>query len=273
MVMKMIENSFEHSGEDRPFVLSIAGLDPSAGAGLLSDVKCFEQHRVYGFGVCTALTQQSDDEFLHLQWLDAKEIIDQLQPLCSKFPVKAAKIGLIKDLDTLLSVLRYLRIKHPAIKIVLDPILKASAGFTFHNHTDDPERLIKALKSLNLITPNYDELLQYSRMRDIEVFCRRYASFTPILLKGGHHPELKGTDQLFVRNGHHEIPPGVSNVHQKHGSGCVLSAAITANLALGHDLLNSCRKAKVYTEHFLNSNTSLLGYHSRAFGGHYPHQI
>ncbi|EDM36776.1 phosphomethylpyrimidine kinase [Pedobacter sp. BAL39] len=269
----MTENNFRPSEGDRPFVLSIAGLDPSAGAGLLSDVKCFEQHQVYGFGICTALTQQSDDEFLQLQWLDAGQIIDQLQPLCRKFRIATAKIGLIEDLDTLTSVLSYLRQYQPTIKIVLDPILKASAGFNFHRHTNDPGKIIKALKSLNLITPNYDELLHYAGAQNVAVFCRRYAAYAPILLKGGHHPELPGTDQLFVRHAHHEIPPGTGNVHQKHGSGCVLSAAITANLALGHDLLNSCRNAKVYTEHFLNSNTSLLGYHNRPYPKRKKHQI
>lgn len=245
----------------RPFVLSIAGLDPSSGAGLLADVKCFEQHRVYGFGVCSAMTVQSDTEFLELQWTDTDHILAQLRPLLRKFHVSAAKIGLIRDIDTLSSITTYLRKSQPEIKIVLDPILKTSAGFKFHSATHEPLALLKALKQLNLITPNYEEAQAYAGTENVDDFCRRYSRVLPILLKGGHHPGHLGIDYLFQGNGIHEIAPDTKDIHQKHGSGCVLSAAITANLALGNNLPESCRLAKHYTEAFLNSNPTLLGYH------------
>jgi hydroxymethylpyrimidine/phosphomethylpyrimidine kinase len=67
--------------DHRPYVISIAGFDPSAGAGVLSDLKCFEAHRVYGFGICSALTIQTDSDFLKNDWLSDTQIIDQLHPL------------------------------------------------------------------------------------------------------------------------------------------------------------------------------------------------
>lgn len=246
---------------NRPYVISIAGFDPSAGAGILADVKCFEQHQVYGFGVCTALTVQSDTDFLKNEWLDAGQVIAQLEPLIQKFPVKAVKIGLIKDLESLQEVTSYLKTINPAIKIVLDPVLKATAGYKFHEWGDEPENFKNLLKQLNLITPNEPEMQELGGSLETNEICRSWATYCPVLLKGGHREINTGTDLLFVGDALHFLKPGTTEIHQKHGSGCVLSAAITANLALGFSLQESCRLAKLYIEQFLNSNTSLLGYH------------
>src|SRR5690349_11279118 len=119
--------------KNRLYVLSIAGFDPSAGAGVLADVKCFEQHEVYGFGICSALTVQTDSDFIKNDWLDAAQIINQLAPLLAKFPIAACKIGLIKDRVVLLEVIAYLKLHIPSLKIVVDPVLKASSGYEFHD--------------------------------------------------------------------------------------------------------------------------------------------
>jgi hydroxymethylpyrimidine/phosphomethylpyrimidine kinase len=86
--------------------------------------------------------------------------------------------------------------------------------------------------------------------------------FCSVLLKGGHRPDEVGTDTLYEPAGHTVIEAGVEKVFPKHGSGCVLSAAITARLAQGQTLQQACRDAKKYIESFLNSNQSLLGYHA-----------
>lgn len=247
---------------DRPFVISIAGLDPTAGAGLLSDIKCFEAHGVYGFGICSSLTVQTDTEFLANEWLSTPQLIAQLEPLLKKFPVEVLKIGLIKDLDTLLELCSYLHAINPEIKIIADPILKATAGYKFHEWNLYPDKLKSVLKALYLITPNYLEMESLGGSREVGQVCESWSADCAVLLKGGHHPETPGTDYLYLKKQCHELPPGTGQVHQKHGSGCVLSAAITAQLALGFSVLESCRKSKQYTEQFLNSNTSLLGYHN-----------
>ncbi len=245
----------------RPYVISIAGFDPSAGAGLLADVKCFEQHGVYGFGICSALTVQSDTEFLHNRWLSGSEIIGQLKPLVSKFTLKACKIGLIKDVDTLLDVLNYLKKEQSDIHVVMDPILKSTSGFEFHDWQNGLGKLLPVLKQLSVITPNYQELAVMGGFPQQEV-AKSWANHCPVLLKGGHNLEIPGTDFLFMTGEKYTFPPGVTYVRQKHGSGCVLSASITALLALGYSLTEACEQAKKYTERFLNSNSSLLGYHS-----------
>ncbi|TKC59034.1 hydroxymethylpyrimidine/phosphomethylpyrimidine kinase [Pedobacter hiemivivus] len=247
--------------KNRPYVLSIAGFDPSAGAGVLSDVKCFEQHEVYGFGICSALTVQTDSDFITNDWLDAAQIIDQLAPLLLKFPIAACKIGLIKDSAVLLEVINYLKFHAPSLKIVVDPVLKASSGYEFHDWKDSLEILAPILKQIDLITPNFPEMLSMGGKAGVHATAKAWATHCPVLLKGGHLEDNMGTDYLFELDIIHELKPNTPKIHQKHGSGCVLSASATAYLAKGFTLLNACTQAKQYIEHFLNSNNTLLGYH------------
>lgn len=245
----------------RPNVLTIAGFDPSGGAGLLADCKTFEQHEVYGFGVCTAWTVQTDDSFFNIHWLSAEQIIEQLQPLMNKFVVSACKIGIIDSLETLLEVIGFLKENSPSIQIVWDPVLKASAGYDFHA-MDTFHNLDVVLAAVTLVTPNYNELQQLQAIRGEALIKDDRAVFCPVLLKGGHRPDALGTDTLYEPAGQTIIAADVEKVFPKHGSGCVLSASITARLAQGATLQQACREAKQYTELFLNSNQSLLGYHA-----------
>jgi hydroxymethylpyrimidine/phosphomethylpyrimidine kinase len=245
----------------RKYVASIAGFDPSAGAGVLADLKCFEQHQVYGFGICTALTVQTDDTFIAVEWLDANQIIAQLNPLFKKFEIAAIKIGLIQDLKILEVVVNFIKECNKSSVIVLDPVLSSSSGFEFHNW--DVTKLTGILKQLDLITPNYEEMKRMGNQESVEQTAAQWSIHCPVLLKGGHNPQFPGRDQLFEEpNSPFPLNPLPGLVYPKHGSGCVLSAAITANLAKGYHLKEACQKAKTYTTSFLNSNSSLLGYHS-----------
>lgn len=245
---------------ERPYVMSIAGFDPSGGAGILADVKCFEQLGVYGFGVCSALTVQTDDHFLDCEWMSSAQIIAQLEPLLVKFRIRACKIGLIRNVEVLAEVLDFIRMTDQEMKIVLDPVLKASSGFQFHRW--DAVHLHSVLGLIDLITPNYDEMLSMGHTQTAEETASLWAVQCPVLLKGGHNPSAIGTDLLFENTNVTELKPGFVKGNQKHGSGCVLSAAITANLALGHTLTAACKLGKIYIEDFLNSNNTLLGYHN-----------
>lgn len=243
---------------DRPYVLSIAGLDPSGGAGILTDVKTFEQHQVYGFGICSALTVQSDNAFYRVQWLSAPEIIAQLEPLVTKFRLAACKIGIIQNWDVLDEVLTFLKQINPDLPIVLDPVLQASAGYIFQTAETGWHQV---LPKLSLITPNYTEMKQLGAGSSPEETALSLSSTCAVLLKGGHHPTALGTDYLYQNGQCLAFKPGSTEVFPKHGSGCVLSAAIAANLALAHALPEACCRAKKYTESFLSSTPVLLGYH------------
>lgn len=244
--------------------MSLAGLDPSGGAGLLADIKTFEAHHVYGLGVCTALTVQTDERFLSVEWLPAARIIAQAKPLLERFAPAYCKIGIMADVPTLLEVVRGLHLLRPGIRVILDPVLKASAGFSFHE-ADQAAAWEEVLPLLYLLTPNYHEVLtlnSQSTHADGQAAALRLSRHCAVLLKGGHRPARVGWDTLYSADGEYNLPPGKQRVYPKHGSGCVLSAAVTAQLALGHTLPVACANGKAYTEKFLASHSSLLGYHS-----------
>lgn len=240
--------------------MSIAGLDPSSGAGLTADVKTFETNGVYGFGVCSALTVQTDDRFYSVEWLPADKIIAQALPLLEKFPVDYCKIGIIESVGALQKVVHALKVVRPGLRVILDPVLKASAGYALYAQSSF-DNWCDVLRDVYLLTPNYDEAKAIARQNDGESAALAMARYTAVLLKGGHHPARRGTDQLFTTDGVTSFATDDAAVAPKHGSGCVLSAAITAQLARGESLESACRKGKMYTLDFLKSNSSLLGQH------------
>ncbi len=249
--------------EPRPYVLSIAGHDPSAGAGLLADIKTFEAQQCYGLSVCTAITYQNDEDFEGLDWIDTSSIWKQLEILLKKFDIKAVKIGILESFSFLDDLVSYLKRELPKTPIVLDPVLRASAGFTFHKEVN-VMLLERLAEHIDLITPNWSELQYLYPSENIDIALERLGKHTAVLLKGGHcpDPKRKGEDLLYV-NGRKELFTAKRNLDTpKHGSGCVLSAAIAAQLALGKALPEACGNAKEYTFRLLDSNRGALGFHS-----------
>ena len=233
----------------RPYCLSIAGFDPSAGAGALADIKTFEQLKVYGLGVTTATTYQSDSEFVGLNWETIQRIENQIRTL-HKYNVKAVKIGLVESFAVLSRILDIIDEVFARPLIVWDPVLKATAGFQIHdnNHID-----ISILKRIGLLTPN---------VMEFEALQLENNKATNILLKGGH-VKNKGTDVLFANgNAIKIVGEAFEDGTEKHGTGCILSSAITAYLALGESLDAACYLGKQYVEKAMLSNNTKLAYHS-----------
>ena len=245
----------------RPNILTIAGFDPSSGAGLTSDVKTFEQLKCYGFAVQTANTVQTDNEFMACHWIDVDIIKSQISALFNRFEIDVVKIGIVQDWSGLNEILEHVLGFNPKATIVLDPVIHASSNFQFHeNNTVDFERV---MGKITLVTPNYNEIKALFPEKDVEDTISHMQSVTNVLLKGGHRPEAIGRDELYMKGGKKfSFNPKLKNVSEKHGSGCVLSSAIAAHLAQGYPLLKACYRGKRYTEKFLCSSTSLLGNHS-----------
>lgn len=240
-------------------VLSIAGIDPSAGAGVLADVKTFEANGVYGMGVVSALTWQNDIAFERTEWIDVDKIITQVEVLLRRFDIRYIKIGLIENTEVLKTVINYLkqRIQNPVI--IYDPILKASAGFVFHS--DMQEALGDILKDIYCITPNIPEAEQLFGSNDLQEKLEAMSETVNIYLKGGHGDESTVLDLLYTSDHTYAFANDRLEKGAKHGSGCVLSSALTAQLALGKDLPTAAELANAYTYQFLASNETLLGYH------------
>jgi len=234
-----------------PYVLSIAGHDPSAGAGITSDIKTFDHHTVYGFSVVTAITVQNDTEIHKIQWIDPNLIIAQINILFKSYPIEVVKIGIIENFKILKQLIKHLKRLNPELKIIWDPILKSSSGFKFHNneHIDND-----VFQHLYLITPNIQEFNMIKRY----IANPNTVSY---LLKGGHLNQNRGTDILHLADEQIIIKGKSFNGISKHGTGCVVSSAIASNLAKGKNLITSCILAKKYVENFILSTENNLGIH------------
>lgn len=244
---------------DQPSVLSIAGFDPSNGAGITSDVKTFESIGVYGFSICTAITVQTEDQFEKCFWVEEAKIFDQLDLILKKYRPQFIKIGLIETLPLLKKVCERILSIVPAAKIVWDPILKSSSGFIFHKEWTET-RLRFLLNDLYLITPNLTEWQQITGVKDWLKPTESWVMHSNLFIKS---IEEDGNicDYLLTETGRRRYDGNPIDT-PKHGSGCVLAAAICAHLALGAKLEEACEKGRNYCSHFLESDDGLLGRHN-----------
>jgi hydroxymethylpyrimidine/phosphomethylpyrimidine kinase len=246
--------------KNRPYVLSIAGFDPSGGAGVLADIKTFEQHQVTGFAILTANTIQTENRFYEIQWTDLEFVIRSIEKLFENYEIKAVKIGIVPSLEYLIRIVSTIKYISPRTKIVWDTVLKSSTQFDFISIKNNA-LLTEILSKIDLITPNYDEILQlFPDFTSAKLWIKKQI-LTAILLKGGHNNTAIGTDYLFLKNEVIELLPSESKYYEKHGSGCVLSAAIAGNLALDQTIEQACKNAKIYIEKYLSSTPTLIGHH------------
>lgn len=235
----------------KPYILTIAGHDPSGGAGITADIDTIWQLGGKGLSVCTALTVQDDLTFKKCIWTDAGIILEQLEILMDRYPVQIAKIGIVETTEVLHKILNFLKYKNPAIRIIWDPVVKSGSGYTFHDSIKLTE-LYKLLEQCYLITPNYDEIKILSGGRNIAETITEISSRCHLFLKGGHRDDRKGTDILYRKNLLPlEFPPREILNIDRHGSGCVLSTAIATYLEQGYSPEKSCELAKEYTYRFL----------------------
>ena len=248
---------------NRPITLSIAGFDPTGGAGILADIKTFEQHKCLGMGVVTANTYQTENNFFSVDWLPQSFIVQQLSLLLGSYKIDFVKIGLVENLQILNAICDVLRSNHPNIFILWDSILSASAGYSFINSINKTQ-LKEALSKIDLITPNANEAKALTSINNETEAAQQLAKNCSVLLKGGHtlDKSKKGIDKLYCLDTVFEIEPMMENFYDKHGTGCILSSAILANLARGENIEIACRKAKIYLELISNSNQHLLAYHN-----------
>jgi hydroxymethylpyrimidine/phosphomethylpyrimidine kinase len=244
----------------RNYVLTIAGFDPCSGAGLTADIKTFEQHKVYGLSICTAITLQTEDQFYTIRWEKVEDIIKSMEVLLDKYPVTVIKTGILPSLIYLDKIVSFLHLKYPTIKIIIDPILKSSTGFDFIKDTNK-EFFYSILKKCYLITPNIEEVVLITGNKNENIAAKEISHHCNVFLKGGHSHEKPGTDYLYTENEFIEYKPTHTDGTMKHGSGCILSASIAANIALGFSLREACKLSKQYIEKKLSSNSTLLSYH------------
>lgn len=233
--------------------LTVAGSDSGAGAGIQADLLTFSNHGVFGTTAITCLTAQNPGAVSGVHAAPAEFVREQIEAVCSFFPVKAAKTGMLFDAGIVAEVAAAFTRRH-RISLVVDPVMVATSGAVLLRE-DAIAALTQALFPLAMvITPNLDETAVllgarpagFDELRDAaSTLSRRYG--TSVLLKGGHLPGNELIDVLAQPRGRmisyrSRRIGGVDT----HGSGCTLSAAITANLATGRSLEDAVAAARRY---------------------------
>jgi hydroxymethylpyrimidine/phosphomethylpyrimidine kinase len=243
--------------------LSIAGSDPSGGAGIQADLKAFQAHAVYGLSVISLLTAQNSHGVRCVAPIAPQLLAAQLDVLFEDVLPSVVKTGALGGAAHVEVVAE--RLSGRALPLVVDPVLLSKNGSELLD-ADGCSALRRLLLPLaTLITPNLDEARRLlgrpiedpSGIRDAARELGELGA-RAVLLKGGHR-HGDPIDVLYAAGELHELHgPRVHTVHT-HGVGCTLSAAIAARLALGHDLLEACTLAKRWLTRALASAAAVGG--------------
>ncbi len=233
-------------------VLTIAGFDPSGGAGVAADLKTFAAHKTYGVAVVTSLTSQNTQKVFATFHQSVEVVRAQLIPLCEDFQIDAVKIGMLPTRELIEFVVEIIQ-RFGLKNIVLDPVFRSSSGYDLID-AEALQTLVEKLFPLTaVITPNLDEasvLLQRKisnedEMKAAAMELQRQTNCEAVLVKGGH---LSGaaTDILFCENACKIFSAPRVETRNTHGTGCTLSSAIAANLAGGAPIPDAVAAAKNY---------------------------
>mgnify|MGYP005844355891 CR=1 FL=1 len=246
-----------------PVALTIAGSDPSGGAGLQADLKTFHQHRVYGMSVVTLLTVQNTQSVRAVQVLDPAVVLAQLDAVLSDIPPQAAKAGALGNAGVVRAIAE--RLAGCPFPLVVDPVMISKHGARLIDEQAVAALQERLLPCAALVTPNLQEaeVLCGIAVRDLaamekaaHLIARQGAR--GVLIKGGHL-EGKAVDLLWANGAlYHLVAPRLDTRHT-HGTGCVYSAAITALLARGEDLLSSVQRAKQFVTRAMETPPRLGG--------------
>ncbi|MEO5914585.1 MAG: bifunctional hydroxymethylpyrimidine kinase/phosphomethylpyrimidine kinase [Luteolibacter sp.] len=235
-----------------PVALTIAGSDCSAGAGIQADLKTFQHFGVHGLTAVTCVVSETANVVRAVHAVPLEVVADQIALLLESFPVAAVKTGMLFSAAHVTAVAEILR-KFPEIPLVVDPVMIASTGASLLEPAaiDCYQNLLLPLATV--ITPNLPEAeaLLGERILDensLEPAARKLSEMfgTAILLKGGHLDGPVCIDLLMEYGNVHRFTAARISVPGSHGTGCTLSAAITANLALGQSLPDATAAAKSY---------------------------
>ncbi|MEO5715277.1 MAG: bifunctional hydroxymethylpyrimidine kinase/phosphomethylpyrimidine kinase [Luteolibacter sp.] len=253
-----------------PVALTIAGSDCSAGAGIQADLKTFQHFHVHGLTAVTCVVSETANIVRAVHAVPVDVVADQISLLMASFPVAAVKTGMLFSADHVRMVAEILR-KYPQIPLVVDPVMIASTGASLleADAVDCYKNLLLPLASV--ITPNLPEaeaLLGESipDENSLESAARKLSEKfgTAILLKGGHLDGPQCTDLLIENGTVHRFTALRISVPGSHGTGCTLSAAIAANLALGKSLPEATATAKSYLGETLRLSYSFRSSNSQS---------
>ena len=254
--------------------LSIAGSDPSGGAGLQADLKTFHRIGVYGEAVVTLITVQNTRGVTRVEVLAPDLVLEQIHAVCSDIPPHAAKIGALGNQAVVEAVASAARTF--TFPLVIDPVMISKHGAPLIEKAAQQALAACLIPRAFLLTPNLEEATVLAGFSVSDIASMREAAeklvslgAKNVLIKGGHLDADVAVDVLFEpQHGFHEFSTPRIATRDTHGTGCTYSAAITAELAKGARLRDAIGKAKEFitaairTAPGLGSGTGPLNHHA-----------
>lgn len=248
-----------------PLILSIAGFDPSSGAGVTADLKVIAAHNCYGVSCLTALTVQSTQGVRAVEPLNPAAVTQTLDCLAEDFEFAAVKIGMLGTGDVAAAIADFLERYSPP-NLVLDPVLASSSGQELLEPSGQRVLLERLFPLARVVTPNVDEARILAALAAGKSTAAPAAAIAPgdqddyywemaevllttgagnVVITGGHR--RPPTDLLLTTAGSKvEFPGKFVYSGNTHGTGCAFSSAVACNLALGHGVEEAVVRAKDY---------------------------
>ncbi len=247
-----------------PRVLSIAGSDSGGGAGIQADLKTFAALGCYGMTAITALTAQNTLGVRSIHPVPPAMLRDQIDAVIEDIGVDAVKIGMLHAAEIVRTVAEAID-RHGLRRVVLDPVMMSTSGARLID--DDAQAVLvrELFRRATLVTPNLDEagLLvgrPLASEADMEAAARELLALgaPAVLLKGGHLAGDTVSDLLLARDAppHWMRAPRIATANT-HGTGCTLSSAVAAQLALGADLQQAVELARAYVRAALEAGAAV----------------
>ena len=231
--------------------LTIAGSDSGGEAGIQADLQCFNHYQVIGLSAITAVTAQNPDKVLSLNPTSPQTLNDQLQSSNDFFQIDALKTGLIASAEQVEIISDF--ISTNKTPLVVDPLIKTTSGREILDHKALPLFEEDLLPQATFICPNIPEaeILSKKNIHDEKSIILAGQSLqelyqSHVFIKGGHSLTEPGTDYLFTDTQTFKLSTPKVDIKCSHGTGCRISASITANLAKGKTALESAINAKEY---------------------------
>jgi hydroxymethylpyrimidine/phosphomethylpyrimidine kinase len=233
-----------------PILLSIAGFDPSCGAGTAADLKTFAAHGCYGVAAITALTVQNTQTVEDVHNTPAATLRAQLELLAQDVEIAAVKIGMLGNRGNAVVVGEFLD-EHKFAHVVLDPLMKSSTGTELLDAGGVKYIATELMKRASVVTPNVAEAevltgLAIKELADMEAAARKIVEMgaRAVIIKGGHME--RPVDVLFDGNEVVTLGSDRVKIENTHGTGCTFASALAAQLAAGRPLSEAAMLAKAY---------------------------
>ncbi|MEQ1606212.1 MAG: bifunctional hydroxymethylpyrimidine kinase/phosphomethylpyrimidine kinase [Pyrinomonadaceae bacterium] len=246
-----------------PVCLTIAGLDPSGGAGIIADIKTFAAFGCYPTAAIASVTFQNTQGVFGAVHQTGESVRRQVEPVIEDYEIAAVKTGMLPTKEIIDEVARLVE-RFDLKNYVVDPVVRSTSGFDLIDDAALASVVERLFPLATVITPNIPEAERIAGSligteHDVISAAAKMRAFGAknVLIKGGHLTGGKARDFLFIGEAMHIFEADFIETTSTHGTGCTLAAAITANLALGNSLVDSVAISKKFVNEAIRTSPGL----------------